>query len=368
MDTSDYNITFDNEGVCNYCHEFDQLAKQKWHRGETGKKLLEQKIAEIKNKNKNNQFDCILGLSGGVDSSYLALKAKEWGLRPVVVHIDTGWDSDISTKNVKKIVEECDYQLITYVIDWREMRDLQLSYLKASVANQDVPQDHAIFASLYHFAVKNKITTILSGGNIATEGISPHYGGSDAMDAINLLAIYKKYGNGKLKQYKTMSFFQYYIWYPFFKKMKTFRPLNYISYNKQEAISYLKATVGWQEYDRKHGESIFTKFYQNYYLPKKFGYDKRRAHYSSLILSGQMTREDALRLLEEPLYNEEELEEDIQYICSKLEIGENEFKELMNAPIRSYKEFPNWDQKKAIIKKLQKYYGLLFGKNINIYS
>lgn len=368
MNTSDPEISFDEYGVCNHCTDFDRVALQQWFPNEEGGCRWERIAGEIKTAGSRGEYDCILGLSGGVDSSYLALKAKEWGLRPLVVHVDAGWNSELAVANIENIVKHCGYDLHTHVVDWEEMRDLHLAYLRAGVANQDVPQDHIFFASLYHFATKNGIRYILSGGNLATEGIFPNAWHGSAMDAINLRAIHKRFGERPLKRYKTISFFDYYLWYPFMKKMRTVRPLNFMPYVKAEALAELEQSVGYKPYPRKHGESLFTKLFQNYYLPTKFGYDKRRPHLSSLIVSGQMTREEALAKLEEPLYDPQELEIDIAYFCKKLRISRAQFDELMNVTPHHYTDFPTWEGRYRLLKKGQEIAERILGKRVRVYS
>ena len=368
MDTSDPEIRFDKAGVCNHCRDFDRLVGSQWFPNDDGAGRW-QKIAEqIAIEGKGREYDCILGLSGGVDSSYLALKVHEHGLRPLVVHVDAGWNSELAVANIEKIVKYCEFDLHTHVVDWEEMRDLHIAYLRAGISNQDVPQDHVFFASLYHFATKNGIRYILSGGNLATEGIFPNAWHGAAMDAINLKAIHRRYGERPLRTYNTISFFEYYFWYPFLKKMRTIRPLNYMPYNKAQAIEVLERTVGWRSYGRKHGESLFTKLFQNYYLPTKFGYDKRRPHLSSLIVSGQMTREEALVKLDEPLYEAQELEIDIAYFCKKLRITREQFDEFFTGPKHDYSEFPNWDRKHRMVKKWQAVIQCLLRRKISVYS
>ena len=367
MDTTDPEITFDEDGICNHCRQFESVTKKNWFPNEEGARKLQSILEQIKSEGSGQPYDCIMGLSGGADSSYLALKASEWGLRPLVVHIDAGWNSELAVANIETIVKHCDYELHTYVVDWEDMRALQLSYLRAAVANQDVPQDHIFFASLYHFAIKNGIRYILNGGNIATEGVFPKAWHGSAMDSINLKAIHKKYGTEKLKSFNTISLFKLYFWYPLVRKMRTIRPLNFIPYNREDAIAELEK-IGWRSYGRKHGESIFTRFFQNYYLPTKFGYDKRRPHLSSMIASGQMTQEDALNQLALPLYDPDELESDILYFCKKLWISRAEFDELMAAPVHHYSEFYNWDGRYGFFKKVQTVIGNMTGKRLNIYS
>jgi N-acetyl sugar amidotransferase len=316
MNDSDPDIVFNSQGVCNHCISFKNTAQQSWFPGPDGGMRLRAICDQIRIAGEGKDYDCILGLSGGVDSSYLAIKVHELGLRPLVVHVDAGWNTELAVANIEKVVKHCNYDLHTHVVDWEEMRDLQLSYLKAGIANQDVPQDHVFFASLYHFATKHGIRYILSGGNLATEGINPpHTWHHSAMDGINLSAIHKRFGERPLKSYSKINFFDYYLWYPIVKKMRTVRPLNYMPYVKSEALAELERTIGYKPYPRKHGESLFTKLFQNYYLPIKFGYDKRLPHLSSLIVSGQMSREEALESLAEPLYDSQELEIDIGYFC-----------------------------------------------------
>ncbi len=368
MDTSDPEITFDANGVCNHCIEFGAVTCQHWFPNEEGAARWAAIVEQIKAAGRGQEYDCILGLSGGVDSSYLAIKVHEWGLRPLVVHVDAGWNSELAVANIEALVKHCNFDLHTHVVDWEDMRDLHLAYLRAGISNQDVPQDHIFFASLYHFATKNRIRYILSGGNLATEGIFPKTWHGSAMDAINLKAIHRKFGERKLRNYKTISFFQYYIWYPFVKKMRTVRPLNYMPYDKAKALDELEKTVGYKPYARKHGESQFTKVFQNYYLPEKFGYDKRRPHLSSLIVSGQMTRDEAMIKLAEPLYGADEFEVDIAYFCKKLRITRNEFDELLNAPAHRHDDFPTWDSRYKLLKRIQNFLERVSGKKVNIYS
>ena len=368
MDTSAEDIWFDNDGVCSYCHNFDIEIAPNWHPDEHGKKIWDDLVKQIKNERGRKEYDCILGMSGGVDSSYLALKLHEAGLKPLVVHVDAGWNSELAVINIEKVIDFCNFDLHTVVVDWEAVRSLQLAYLKSGVANQDVPQDHIFFATLYHFATKNGLRYIMSGGNIATEGVYPKVWQGAAMDAINLKDINKIYGDRSLKGYRTVSFFQAYIWFPFIKKMRTIRPLNYMPFIKADALLELQEKTGYVPYDRKHGESLFTKVFQNYYLPSKFGYDKRLPHYSSLILSGQMTRDEALIKIKEPLYDSLELENDINYLCKKLQINRNEFEDLVNCKIHHYSDFKNWDFYYRSLKKAQAFIERLLGKKIKIFS
>lgn len=368
MDSTDPEITFDDQGVCNHCRHFDEVQSKQWFPGPEGEKRLNDIVARIKEEGADNEYDCILGLSGGVDSSYLALKLQELDLRPLVVHVDAGWNTELAVRNIENVVKYCNYDLHTHVMDWEEMRDLQLAYLKAGVANQDVPQDHAFFASMYHFSVKNKIKYIISGGNLATECVFPKIWHHSAMDAINLKYIHKEFGDIALVHYKTISFFRYYFAYPFYYGMRTILPLNLMPYDKNMALSELVDKVGYKPYRRKHGESIFTRFFQNYYLPQRFGYDKRKPHLSSMILSGQMTRDEAMVALQEPLYEPDELMADIQYFCKKLRISEAEFSQFMSVPLRDAKDFRTWDTLQKVAKRAQNALQYITGRRLQVYS
>ena len=368
MDATDPNIVFDEHGHCNHCHEFFAVTSKEWFPNAEGARRLDAMVTRVKADGEGKPYDCILGLSGGVDSSYLALQINRWGLRPLVVHVDAGWNSELAVGNIERIVKHCNFDLHTDVIDWEDMRELQLAYLRAAISNQDVPQDHVYFASLYHFATKNGIRYVFSGGNLATEGVYPAAWEGDAMDAINLRAINKRFGTGRLRYYPTVNFFEYFFWYPFVKGMRTVRPLNFMPYVKADALKELERTVGWRSYARKHGESIFTKFFQNHYLPVKFGYDKRRPHLSSLIVSGQMTRDEAVEKLREPLYDPAELETDIIFFCKKLQISRAEFDALMAAPIHHYSEFPNQDKYYQLLKKAQRLIERVVRRKLKVYS
>lgn len=368
MDTTDPEISFDYKGVCNHCHEFDEVTAKRWFPNDEGKKKLDIVFNKVRQEGRNQDYDCIVGLSGGVDSSYLALVLKDYGLRPLVVHVDAGWNSELAVYNIEQIVKYCGYDLHTHVMDWQEIKDLQLAYLKAGVANQDVAQDHAFFASLYHFAVRNNIKYVINGGNIATESVFPRSWHHAAMDAINLKAIYKRFGKRKLTHYKTISFFKYFFYYPFIKGMEVIRPLNFMPYHKCEALEVLKDKVGYKEYGRKHGESRFTKFFQNYYLPTKFNMDKRRPHFSSQILSGELTREQALKELQKPLYDEVELREDKAYIAKKLGITVDKLDKLVEDKGHDYTEYTNWDSRYKLMLKVKALVQNILGRNVKAYS
>lgn len=325
MDSTDPDIRFNNEGVCNYVDYFQQVQKPNWYPNEKGREILERAVEQIKKDGKGRDYDCIIGLSGGLDSSFLAYKIKEFDLRVLAVHVDGGWNSETSVQNIEKIVKHCGWDLHTYVVNWEEMRDLQLAYLKAGLVNQDVPQDHAFFAKLWQTAVENKLKWTLSGGNIASESILPSaWRGHNAMDDKHIRSVHQKYGTMKLNSYPMVSIAQYNFWFRLVKGMKVLKPLNYMSYNLEQARVELAEQTGWRSYGDKHHESVFTKFFQGYYLTTKFGFDKRKAHLSSMILSGQITREDVLEKLSKCPYDENELDFQKGYIAKKLRISIDE--------------------------------------------
>ena len=355
MDTSDKDISFDSNGLCNYCQRFENEIKNKWHPGdEEGKRQLEAIVNKIKKAGKNQEYDCILGLSGGVDSSYLAYMAKKLELKPLIVHVDCGWNSELAVKNIENVCKYLGFDLHTHVVDWEEMKDVQASFFRAGVPNQDIPQDHAIFAALYKYAEDNKIHYVLNGGNIATESILPSSWGYSSKDGKHLIAIHKKYGKLELHTFPVMGILKYYFYYPYIWKMKIVRLLNYVDYNKSKAIQILENELGWRYYGGKHYESRFTKFFQSYYLPVKFGFDKRRAHLSSLIVSGQISREQAKKELELPLYNEEELRKDKNYVLKKLGITEKEFTILMDSKNRKHSEYPSSENVLNSLKRIKR--------------
>jgi len=341
MDTTDPDIVFDEDGVCNHCKYAESFLNTSWHPDEKGEELLKQIIKKIKNEGKGKEYDCILGLSGGVDSSYLAYKAVELGLKPLVVHVDCGWNSELAVKNIENIVKTLNLELHTYVVNWEEMKDLQLAFLKSNVANQDIPQDHAIFAALYKFAVKNNVKYVLNGSNCATESILPISWGYNALDYRQIKAIHQKYGQIKLKTYPHVTFFKRYIYFTLIRKMKVVKMLDLIPYSKDNAMEIMTSKIGWRYYGGKHHESRFTKFFQAYYLPHKFGYDKRRSHYSSLIMSGQITRDDAIKEMEKELYPNIELNDDFDYVAKKLGITSNTLRDIIAQPNKNYKDYPN---------------------------
>ncbi len=355
MDTSDPEITFDEQGVCNHCKKFDTLFKPRWFPNEEGEKKFDKIVQQIKENGKNKEYDCVIGLSGGVDSSYLAylLRTKYPKLKILAIHIDGGWNSELAVHNIENIVKILDIDLHTEVINWEEMKDLQLAYFKSQLANQDVPQDHAFFATLYKIAVDHfGIKYFLSGGNIATESILPTAWGYNAMDAKQLKAVHKIFGKVPLKDYTTVSFFKKFIYYPYIKKFKVIRPLDYHPYDKEEAKKIIMEKINWRDYGGKHHESRFTKFFQAHWLPAKFGFDKRRAHLSSLIVSGQISRGEALEEMIKPLYDEKELIEDIEFLAKKMGLSVEEFKNIMKMPNKTFLDYPSDYKFEQMMRKL----------------
>lgn len=351
MDTSDPWITFNDEGLCNHCQAYDAYVSTLGTSEERQRKL-EQLVDQLKARGKGKDYDCIMGLSGGVDSSYLAWFAvNQLGLRPLIVHVDAGWNSELAVNNIQNIVQRLNLDMHTLVIDWPEIRDLQRAYFLAGIANLDVPQDHAFIASLYSEARKYGIKDILNGGNMQTESILPNAWGYDASDSVSLKAIHKRFGTVKLKSYPTIRLYQKYFYYPFIEKMRVHRPLELINYGKDGAKKLLIEELGWRDYGGKHYESVFTKFFQAHYLPTKFGYDKRLAHYSSLIVSGQMTKEEAQGELQKPLYDLQELEEDKAFWIKKLGLSEAEYNRIMSEKPSVYTDFANSEQSVEGLKK-----------------
>lgn len=333
----DSKIQFDEGGVCNYCKEFEKLKSALVVEGNAARSMLEQKCQEIKLSRTNKQYDCILGLSGGVDSSYLALIAKQQGLKPLCIHFDNGWNSELAVKNIENIVKKLGFDLTTFVINWEEFKDLQRAYLEAGVIDIEAITDHSIFASIYKLALKFKIKYILSGSNVVTEGILPEHWTHRKSDFINIIDIHRKFGTIPIKTFplidkKTKSQIRK-------KSIETVELLNLLPFNKFKAKQILKDELDWQDYGGKHYESIFTKFYQAYILPTKFNVDKRKAHFSSLICSGQITKGEALIELELPLYLEVDLKKDKDYVLKKLGFSEAHFDQIMSKEPVSHDSF-----------------------------
>lgn len=335
---ADPDIIFDEKGVCNYYYEYKKGEQEQVLKGKSGEDKLNYLVDQIKKNGKGKSYDCLIGLSGGVDSTYVAWLVKQSGLRPLAVHLDNGWDSELAVMNVENIITKLGFDLFTLVVNWEEFRNIQLSYLKASVVDIEVVSDHAIFSSMYKLAKEKNISYIISGTNVVTEYIMPPSWLYKKLDFVNLKDIHSKYGNVKLKTYPTFDFKKY-VYYTAILKLHPISILNYVPYNKEEIKEVIKKELDWRDYGGKHYESIFTKFYQAYILPEKFKIDKRKAHLSTLICSGQMTKEEALKELEQPLYDQSQLKADTEYVLKKLGLTEKEFHEIMLLPVKKHEDF-----------------------------
>jgi N-acetyl sugar amidotransferase len=341
MDTSDSKIVFDARGWCDYCVNYHENILLHWQPNVAREDLIAPMVEKIKRYGKGRDHDCVIGVSGGVDSSYVTYAAKaKFGLRPLIFHVDAGWNSQQAVNNIEKLVDGLGLDLHTEVIDWQEMQDLQLAFFKAQVPHVDTPQDHAFFAALYNFAAKNKFRYILTGANYSTECVREplewHYHASDLRQ---LRDIHRRFGSRPLKTFPLTDISKSKIYYRFFKGVRVVKPLNYLRFVKEEAMQELVDKFGWQKYAHKHYESRFTRFYEGYWLPTKFGYDKRRAHFSSLILTGQITRTEALRRIAERPYDEETIAQDFEYVAVKLGLSVAEFSDIMKGENRTYRDY-----------------------------
>lgn len=363
MDTiADPDIRFDDNGICNYYHEYKLAEKESVFSGTEAEQKLNSIVSEIKKAGKGNPYDCIIGLSGGVDSTYLALQAKRFGLRPLAVHFDNGWNSELAVMNIQNIVEKLDIDLYTYVINWEEFKDLQLSYLKASVVDIEAITDHAIIATLNKLAAEKNINYSLSGTNVQTENTLPKSWIFSKVDPLNIKAIHKQYGTVPLKTY------------PFLvgrvkrylnekKGMQSIAMLNYLDYNKKEVKEVITKELSWRDYGGKHYESVWTRFYQGYILPTKFKIDKRKAHLSDLIFGGQITKAEALEELLHPIYDAVQFKQDYEFVLKKLNLTEAAFQEIMRMAQRSHYEFDHMmpiDHRYAFLKPVKKIFRSIF--------
>jgi len=343
MDTTDPDITFDENGVSSHALLYERTMKATVDAANAGNRAddLAAVVARIKKAGEGKPYDCIIGISGGVDSSYLILQAVRLGLRPLAVHFDSGWNSELAVGNIENIVSRLNLDLFTDVVDWREMKDLQLSFFKASVANCDIPTDHAFPAVAYRQAAKYRIRYILSGHNFATESILPQSWGYNAADARHVKGIQKRFGSVKLTTYPLLGIFKRYFWFGYIRPITTVQLLNYMPYVKADAKQAIAGELGWRDYGGKHYESVFTRYFQGSYLPKKFGFDKRKAHLSSLIMSGQLTRDTALAELAEPDYPADLERQDHEFIAKKLGLSVPQFDEIIARPPVDHLEYPN---------------------------
>lgn len=342
MDDSVATLLFDDQGRCNACKDAEERLLFNFFPNEQGRRNIEAMVASIRRESSGKHYDCMVGLSGGIDSAYLAHYAvRELGLKVLAVHVDGGWNSEPAVRNIESIVKTLGIDLHTIVIEWQEMRDLQVSFLKAGVVNQDIPQDHAFFSSLHRAASEFGIRSFLSGVNLATECVEVPDGGHTSLDGRHLTAIHEEYGNSRLDTFP-VSRLAGHIWRTrISKSVVTYKPLNWIEYSKSHAVNLLKAEYDWADYGTKHSESRFTKFYQEIFLPKKLGFDKRRVHLSSGIVSGEMSREEAIKELSTPIIDEREAVRDTKFIARKLGLEYQELKDLINKTLVSHKSYKN---------------------------
>jgi N-acetyl sugar amidotransferase len=360
MDTTDSRIIFEENGMCDHCNDFYQNVKPNWHTDERGRKEIESIVEKIREAGKGKDFDCLLGMSGGVDSSYmLHLAVKEFGLRPLVFHVDGGWNSEIAVNNIQVMIDKLGLDLYTEVINWEEMKDFQLAFFKSGVPHIDIPQDHAFIATLYNFADKYNIKYILNGGNISTECVrNPmeflYYG----TDMVNIRDIQKRFSTVEMKTYPFSPILRHKLYLRYLRGVKVVKPLNYRPYIKEEALKMLAETYGWKPYPQKHFESRFTKFYEGYWLPERFGFDTRRVQYSSLILTKQMSREVALEKLEKPAYDRTTIEVEFNYIATKLNITSEELRSYFSMPKKFYWDYRNQQNVFKIGAKILKALGV----------
>ena len=344
MDTSDPHIHFDEQGVCDYCNNFENIIKPSWHTDDKGKAQLQQLAAKIKNEGKGKDFDCIIGLSGGLDSSYAAhIAVNKMGLKPLLYHVDAGWNTDQAVGNIEKLVDGLGLDLYTDVINWQEMKDLQLSFLKSGIPDQDMPQDTAFFSSLYKFARKNRIKYVITGANYSTECCREpeEWGAYPGIDRMLILDIHKKFGNKALKSFPLVDILIYKIVYQRLLGMQIVKPLNMVPFIKKDAEKELNELYGWLPFQHKHHESRFTRFYEDYWMPRKFNFHKRRAHFSSLIMTGQMTRDGALERISKPEMDEHFLKQEFEYVANKLGVSVKELQDIFDSENKTYRDYKN---------------------------
>jgi N-acetyl sugar amidotransferase len=354
MDTSDPAIEFAPDGTCNHCRGYDRKMEELRSGGRYTLAALERRVEAIKRAGRGRPYDCLIGLSGGIDSSYLAYVARrQFGLRPLAWHFDNGWDSELAVKNIENIVRKLEIDLVTYVVDWEEFRDLQLSFIKASVIDIELVTDHPLIALSYRIARKHGIRHALIGGNATTEWIMPTEWKWWKWDVRNIRAIQRQFGSLPIRSYPLFSMQRHFL-HRFLRGVRHVNVLDCIPYNPLEARALLERELGYRYYGGKHRESTFTKFYQGYILPVKFGVDKRRAHLATLVCAGQMTRADALAELAKPVYGERELAEDRAYVCKKLGLEESAFEELMRRPVRSHRDYPTDEPFLALLRRLSR--------------
>ncbi len=354
MDSTIPGVTFDERGYCSECEKyFAKLKHAPFYQG-NGEEKFKELIEEIKSKGQKNKYDCVVGLSGGIDSSYVLHLVVKNGLRPLVVHLDNGWNAEVSEDNIKKLVQKLGVEIKSFSVDKEEFKELQKSFLYASTPHCEHPTDHAILGLIYKVAAENNVQFIISGSNVSTEGIGVSVGSIGQRDWKYIKSVYRKMSGKKLVNYAHFSMKDM-MYYKLLKKQKTVNILNYIDYNKDEIIKFLAKEYDWEYYGGKHFESVFTRFFQAYILPVKFGIDKRKAHFSALIMSGQMSRENAMELLKQDPYPSDMFENDKKIFLEKLDISEEEFNEIMSMKINHFEDFDSYE-KSVIINLIKKTY------------
>lgn len=350
MDTTDPSILFDAHGQCEYCNNFDSAIQPNWHTGAKGQQALQTLANTIREAGKGQDFDCIIGLSGGLDSSYVAYIAKEMmGLRPLLFHVDAGWNTDQAVGNIEKLVDGLGLDLYTEVVNWEAVKRMQVAFLRAGIPDQDLVQDAAFFSVLYKFARKYKIKHIITGSNFSTECCREpeEWGGYLGIDKTLFADVWRKCGDGKPNdEFPLVDILVYKLWYQKVLGMKVHHPLNLVPYVKKDAEDEMERRFGWQRFKHKHHESRFTRFYEDYWLPHRFGFEKRRAHFSSLIMTGQMTREQALDRISRPEMDEHFLKQEFEYVAHKLSLSVDELQALFDSPKKTFRDYKN---KRALI-------------------
>jgi N-acetyl sugar amidotransferase len=344
MDTRDPRITFDANGVCDYCNNFNSTIKPNWHTDQRGEAELMALAEKIKAHGRGKDFDCIIGLSGGLDSSYAAYVAKEkMGLRPLLFHVDAGWNTDQAVGNIEKLVDGLGLHLYTEVVNWEEMKDLQTAFLRSQIADQDLPQDAAFFSGLYKFAREHRIKYVLTGANYSTECCREpeEWGGYPGIDKTLFKDIHRRFGKRALKSFPLTDILIYKVLYQRILGMEVVKPLNLVPYIKKDAEDTLEQKFGWKRFKHKHHESRFTRFYEDYWMPRKFGFEKRRAHFSSLIMTGQMTREAALERIAKPELDEQFLKGEFEYVANKLDLTVEQLQEIFEGENKTYHNYRN---------------------------
>lgn len=351
MDRTDPDIIFDEKGVCNHCHHYDELAAKCLLPGAARERAREELVARIKKDAAGKSYDCVIGVSGGVDSTYVAYLVKQLGLRPLAVHLDNGWDSELAVANIEKTLRALEIDLYTHVIDWEEFKDLQLAFLRASTPDAEIPTDHAILALLYDVAARYGVRHVILGTNVMTEATMPRKWGYGYYDLRYIGAIHRRFGSRKLRTYPKLGLARL-AYYYLIKRIRTISILNYIHYDKSEAMKTIERELGWVYYGGKHYESIYTRFFQAYILPRKFSIDKRKAHYSDLIFSGQLTRIQAQQMLGKDVSPADKLAEDKDYVIKKLGLTPQDFEEIMASQTMTFLHYPNQHELVRLLKRI----------------